>query len=163
MVFHEYIHGGLDLKTIDLSRAEPCSPQIWARIFKLLSSSQIDSKDLCRLAGWYDTPICRTGPPGYIGYNRFLRSISGLLKNLKILAQKFRSLGIHALVSNVVIPFLFTICLLASNKFSMCKASSTRLCPPASCFVWVVTPALSQLMKHLFCCFHSYNETFLFG
>jgi hypothetical protein len=47
--------------------------------------------------------------------NRFLRSISGLLKNLKILAQKSRALGTHALVSNVVIPLLFTTCLLASS------------------------------------------------
>ncbi len=55
--------------------------------------------------------IC-IGYTGYIGWrnrllesipeNRFLRSISGLLKILKILAQKSRALGIHALVSNVL-------------------------------------------------------------
>jgi hypothetical protein len=37
---------------------------------------RIDSASLRSLAGRYDNPICRTGPPGYIGWwNRFLGSL----------------------------------------------------------------------------------------
>jgi hypothetical protein len=39
-----------------------------ARICKHLRSPGIDSVSLCSLVGQYDNPICRTGPPGYIGW-----------------------------------------------------------------------------------------------
>ncbi len=50
----------------------------WSRIFKRLRSPGIGSKEpilpaYVARAGRYDNPICRTGPPGYIGRgNRFL-------------------------------------------------------------------------------------------
>ncbi len=52
-----------------------------ARIFKLLRSPEIDSKESipqnsCSLASRYDRPFCRTGPPSYIECrNRFLGSL----------------------------------------------------------------------------------------
>ncbi len=38
-----------------------------ARICKCLWSPGIDSASSCSLAGWFDSPICPTGQPGYIG------------------------------------------------------------------------------------------------
>jgi hypothetical protein len=50
----------------------------------LLGAQGIDSQP----AGRYDNPICRTGPPGYVGWRiDSLDSIPGLLKCLQIRAQ----------------------------------------------------------------------------
>jgi hypothetical protein len=61
--------------------------EVRARIYKLLRSPEIDSAILkCSLAGRYDNPICRTGPPAEsIPQNPFLGSLKfykfGLSKN----------------------------------------------------------------------------------
>ncbi len=58
------------------------SSHIRARIFESLRSPGIDSASLCSLAGRYDYPICRTGPPALqrlaesIPCNRFLGSLN---------------------------------------------------------------------------------------
>ncbi len=73
-----------------------------AGIIKLLWSPGIDSSSLCSLAGWYYNPIhirflaptdCLKIPaqatqPGGIGY---LESILGLLKSLKIRADRMKT------------------------------------------------------------------------
>ncbi len=51
-----------------------------AQICKRSRSTGIDSASLCSLAARYDIPICRNGPPSYIGgginpRNRFLGSL----------------------------------------------------------------------------------------
>jgi hypothetical protein len=62
----------------DVIGVTPVAPYYKAQICKRLRSIGIDSKEsippgLCSLAGRYDSPIWRTGPPGYIGRrNRFL-------------------------------------------------------------------------------------------
>ncbi len=63
--------------------------QSWARIWECLRSPGIDSASLCSLAGWYDNPICFTGPlccSTYIGGLDSLESIPELLKRLQIRA-----------------------------------------------------------------------------
>jgi hypothetical protein len=66
----------------------------WALICKSLRSPGIDSRKidsaiLCSQAGRYDSPICRTGQPDYIGWwNRFLGIyIPGLLNVYKFRLQ----------------------------------------------------------------------------
>ncbi len=64
--------------------------QYWARTCKTF---KIARESIPNLPGRYHNPICRTGPPGYIGWrNPFVvidssGSIPGLLKCLQIRAQ----------------------------------------------------------------------------
>ena len=63
---------------------EEQSPNLWTVKETRNSFQGIDSASLCNLSGRYDNPICRNGPPGYIGWrNRFLGSLNVYIFGLR--------------------------------------------------------------------------------